>query len=652
MRDRWDDAEAPPVADPLARLVYGSRLLGGEPDLVLHGGGNTSVKATGHDVTGDPVEVLYVKGSGWDLATIEAPGFAPLRLDRLRALLRLERLSDTAMMNELRCASMDSGAPDPSVEALLHALVPHTAVLHTHADALLALTNQPDGAAIVREVFGDRVLVVPYTMPGFDLARRCAEVVPRDLRERTIGLVLSHHGLFTFGAEVEEAYRRHIELITLAERHLAARPAPAPPPAPAPRVDPLRLARLRHEVSAAAGAPMVLTRHDDPEVRAFVTRPDLEAVAGRGPVTPDHVLRTKRIPLVGSDVDGYRREYQRYFDTHRERRGAALSMLDPAPRVVLDPALGLVTAGHTARDARIAQDIYRHTIGVIEAAGRIGAYQALPEADVFDVEYWELEQAKLRRGAARPEFAGEVALVTGAASGIGRACAEALRARGAAVVGVDVDPRVAIDAVDYLGIEADVTDPAAIDTAIEAAAARFGGVDIVVAAAGVFPPTRMLKDLDMGAWRHTMAVNVDSIAYLFSRLHPFLALAPRGGRAVLIASKNAPAPGPGAAPYSASKAAAVQLARVAALEWAADGIRVNVVHPDAVFDTGLWSAEILAERARRYGMTVEEYKLRNLLGVEVTSARVGALAATLCSDVFAATTGAQITIDGGNDRVI
>jgi rhamnose utilization protein RhaD (predicted bifunctional aldolase and dehydrogenase)/NAD(P)-dependent dehydrogenase (short-subunit alcohol dehydrogenase family) len=653
MLDAWDAAAAPPSTEPLAQLVYGSRLLGREPGLVLHGGGNTSVKTTVTGITGDPVEILHVKGSGWDLATIEPAGFAPLRLDRLRALLTLDRLSDTDMMNELRCASIDAGAPDPSVESLLHALLPHDAVLHTHADALLALTNQPNGAEVVAKVFGDRVAVVPYTMPGFDLARRCARLLPEAMRGGVAGVVLLGHGLFTFGADVEEAYRRHIDLITRAERHLAERaPLSRPDPAP-PRVEPLRMARLRREVSDAAGAPMVLTRHDAPDVLSFVARPDLASVAARGPATPDHALRTKRIPLVGSDVAAYVRDYRRYFDEHRHRRGAPLSMVDPAPRVILDPGLGMVTAGRSSKDSRIASDIYRHTIGIIEMAEAIGTYTPPSAADIFDLEYWELEQAKLRRGRPAPEYTGEVALVTGAASGIGRACADALRARGAAVVGVDIDPRVAAaDDDDYLGVPADVTDPAAVDAAIARAADRFGGVDIVVAAAGVFPESRTLDRLDMEAWRRTMAVNVDSIAYLFSRLHPFLALAPRGGRVVLIASKNAPAPGPGAAPYSASKAAALQLARVAALEWAADGIRVNTVHPDAVFDTGLWTAELLRERAGNYGMTVEEYKRRNLLGVEITSARVGELAATLCSDAFAATTGAQVTIDGGNERVI
>ncbi|MGN9908545.1 bifunctional aldolase/short-chain dehydrogenase [Phytohabitans sp. LJ34] len=654
MRNAWDAATAPPASQPLEQLVYTSRLLGREPALVLHGGGNTSVKTTVTDLTGDAVDILHVKGSGWDMATIEAAGFAPLRLDRLRQLLTLDKLSDTDMMNELRCASVDAGAPDPSVETLLHALLPHTAVLHTHADALLALTNQPGGAEIVEKVFGRSVVVVPYTMPGFDLARRCADTVPGQIGPTTVGVVLLHHGLFTFGADVEEAYRRHIELISRAEQHLAERRPPAvrTSQAAAP-VDPLRLARLRHEVSGAAGVPMLLTRHGDPEIQAFVSRPDLQEIARRGPATPDHVLRTKRIPLVGADVAGYARDYRRYFEEHRERRGTALTMLDPAPRVILDPELGLLTAGRRAKEAHVAYDIYRHTIDIIELAERIGTYRALPAADIFDVEYWELEQAKLRRGRAVPDFAGEVALVTGAASGIGRACADALRARGAAVVGVDVDPGIAeLDEDDFLGAHADVTDPEAIDSAVRRAVDRFGGIDMVVAAAGVFPRSRRLAELDMSTWRRTMSVNVDSIAYLFSRLHPFLALAPRGGRAVVVASKNAPAPGPGAAPYSASKAAAVQLARVAALEWAGDGIRVNVVHPDAVFDTGLWTDEILQQRARHYAMTVEEYKRRNLLHTEITSARVADLVAVMCSDAFGATTGAQIPIDGGNERVI
>ncbi|WP_416905129.1 bifunctional aldolase/short-chain dehydrogenase [Micromonospora echinospora] len=652
MLNRWSADDAPDRSDPVAQLVYASRLLGADTGLVLHGGGNTSVKTTVTDLTGEPVEVLHVKGSGSDLATMGASGFTALRLARLRALLRLERLADTAMMNELRCARLDATAPDPSVESLLHALLPHPAVLHSHADALLTLTNQPEGRRLVEEVYGDSVVVVPYVMPGFDLARVCAELFPAQAHPGTVGMVLLNHGLFTFGADAEEAYHRHIELVGRAEERLARRTTPSRAAGSAP-VDRVRLARLRAEISEVTGAPMVLSRYDDPTVRAFLGRADLAAVATRGPVTPDHVLRTKRVPLVGTDVAGYAEEYRRYVAEHQGRARAALTMLDPAPRVVLDPELGLLTAGRRATDARMAQDIYRHTIDVIEAAEAIGGYQALPAGDIFDVEYWELEQAKLRRGGALPEFAGEVAVVTGAASGIGRACAEALQARGACVVALDRDPSVTEgDGVARLGLQVDVTDRAAVDAALDRAVERFGGVDIVVAAAGIFPASQEIAGLDPETWHRTMAVNTESVAYLFSRTHPLLALAPRGGRVVVVASRNAVAPGPGAVSYSASKAAVVQVARVAALEWASDGIRVNVLHPDAVFDTGLWTPEVLAARAAHYGLTVEQYKRRNLLGTEITSARVADLTAALCGETFAATTGAQIPVDGGNERVI
>jgi rhamnose utilization protein RhaD (predicted bifunctional aldolase and dehydrogenase)/NAD(P)-dependent dehydrogenase (short-subunit alcohol dehydrogenase family) len=662
VRDRWDKAEAPDAGDPLGQCVYGSRLLGAEPTLVLHGGGNTSVKTTVEGLVEGPIEVLYVKGSGWDLATIERAGFTALRLGRTRDLLRLERLSDRQMMNELRCARLDAAAPDPSVESLLHALLPHPAVQHSHADALIALTNQPDGAALVRRVFGDTVVIVPYVMPGFDLARLCALTVPGKLTEATHGLVLLNHGLFTFGATTEEAYSRHVELIGRAEQFLAdhaggsvaAGSVAAGEARTRPVIDTVDLARLRRQISDAAGIPMVVSRHDDHAIRGFVSRPDLTSLAQRGPLTPDHVIRTKRVPLVGQDVGGYVELYHEYFATHRSRRGESLVMVDPAPRVLLDPSFGMLTAGPRVTDAAIAADIYRHTIDVITRAEAVGRYEALPAADIFDVEYWELEQAKLARAGARAPFAGEVAVVTGAASGIGRACALALRSRGAAVVGLDRNPHVAhtVDAPDFLGLSVDVTDAEAVDAALRRGVERFGGVDIVVAAAGVFPDTQHIAALDPHTWRTTMAVNVDAIAWLFSRLHPVLALSPRGGRVVAIASKNVPAPGPGAAAYSASKAALTQLVRVAALEWAADRIRVNAVHPDAVFDTGLWTEHVLRERAARYGLTVDEYKRRNLLGREITSGQVGDLVATLCDEPFAATTGAQIPVDGGNERVI
>ncbi|MDQ2846286.1 MAG: bifunctional aldolase/short-chain dehydrogenase [Actinomycetota bacterium] len=656
MRSSWDSTAAPLA--PLEQAAYGSRLLGGEKSLVLHGGGNTSIKSTVTDVTGAEVQVLYIKGSGYDLASIPAKGFVPLRLSRLRQLLELDSLSDPQMVNELRCARMDASAADPSVESLLHALLPQPAVQHSHADVIVTLTNLVDGESMVREVFGDDVVVVPYAMPGFELAAAVARRWPTAAHHGTLGLVLLNHGLFTVGSDTRQTYERHVELIDRAERFLAARTsAPSQQPAPAlADVPAVELAQLRNTISTAAGAPMIVSRDAAERTARFVGRGDLADVATRGPATPDHIIRTKRLPLIGTDVDGYGAAYAEYFRRNASRRadGAELTALDPAPRVLLDPRIGMLTVGRTAKDADIAADIYHHTMDIIEAGEDLGGYQALGEAELFDVEYWDLEQAKLRRAGEPAMFAGQVAVVTGAASGIGKACAAALLAAGAAVIGLDLAAGVAdaFGVAGYHGVRVDVTDADAVDAALLAGVERFGGVDIVVVSAGVFAASAPIAELDADAWRKTMSVNVDSVATLFRSVHPLLALSPAGGRVAVIASKNVPAPGPGAAAYSASKAALTQLSRVAALEWAPDGIRVNLVHPDAVFDTGLWTPELLAERAGRYGMTVDEYKRRNLLRTAVSSDLVAAAVLRLCSDEFAATTGAQLPIDGGSDRVV
>jgi rhamnose utilization protein RhaD (predicted bifunctional aldolase and dehydrogenase)/NAD(P)-dependent dehydrogenase (short-subunit alcohol dehydrogenase family) len=655
MQDRWDTDRA--GDDPVDQCVYCSRLIGADPDLVLHGGGNSSVKVSWPDIGGRTVDALRVKGSGWDMGTLEAPGLTPLRLDRLGELLALDELRDRDMMRELAAARLDPAAPNPSVESLLHAYLPHRAVQHSHADVIVNITNLGDPEAVAREIYGDRVVVVPYVMPGFDLARLVREVWPTQAHDATVGMVLCNHGLFTFGDDSATAYRRHVELITLAEHWLAREAPQAATGTPPPAVEVLAtdLAELRRTLSEVVGAPVVVQRHTDEVVRRFVARPDLASVADRGPLTPDHVIRTKRVPMVGRDVGAYTEAYRAYVDEHRHRARGELVELDPAPRVVLDPAWGMLTVGRTAKDATIAADIYHHTMAVVaRAEDHLGGYVALEPAHLFDVEYWELEQAKLTRAGAPPELAGTVALVTGAASGIGRACVDELLGRGAAVVGLDRDERV-VDAAAgpaWLGVTADVTDPEAQRRAVQVAVERFGGVDIAVVSAGSFSGLGPIAERDAAAWRSTFALNVDAVADLLARLHGVLRLSPVGGRVVVIGSKNVPAPGPGAAAYSASKAAVTQLARVAALEWAPDRIRVNVVHPDAVFDTALWTDEMLAARAARYDMTVAEYKRRNLLGVEVTAAGVARAVVALCGDAFAGTTGAQIPIDGGNDRVV
>ena len=657
MKSLWNDTEAAGYQGDLALRVYTSRLLGHDPSLVLHGGGNTSVKIRARNILGEEEDLLYVKGSGWDLETIEEAGFPPVRLDHLVALSRLPALSDMEMVNELRTHMTRASAPTPSVEAILHAIIPHRYVDHTHSDTVIAITNTADGEARAREIFGADCVIVPYVMPGFDLARLCAERFAAEADERTIGMVLLNHGIFSFGASARESYERMIALVSRAEDYLKKHGAwtlefPAPPPS----LDALRtgIAELRLEASRAAGFPLLLCCHQDERSLAFAQRPDLARIARSGPATPDHVIRTKRLPMLGRNIAHYVDEYKDYFETHEPQARDRKTMLDPAPRVILDPVLGVCTLGRSARDAGIVADIYAHTIEVILRAEALGGYQALPAKDIFDVEYWDLEQAKLKQAGKPAAFAGEVALVTGAASGIGLACARSLLARGAAVIGLDLSGEIAgaLDHPGWLGLPCDVTDEAALQAAIETGVRHFGGLDMLILNAGVFPAGCRIEALDGEAWRKVMAVNLDANLTLMREAHPLLKLAPRGGRVVAVGSRNVAAPGLGAASYSASKAALNQLIRVASLEWGNDGIRVNTVHPDAVFDTGIWTPEVLRARAEHYGLTVEQYKTRNVLRTEVRSHDVAELVAELCGPLFARTTGAQIPIDGGSDRVI
>lgn len=658
MQSLWNDQEAARFTTDLAQRVYTSRLLGRDHTLVLHGGGNTSVKLVEKNIFGDEEHILYVKGSGWDLESIEEQGFTPVRLEPVRKLGDLTALSDPRMVSELARQITRPGAPAPSVETILHAILPYKFVDHTHADAVLAVTNTADGEQRIRSIYGDAVVVIPYVMPGFDLARLCAERFRAEKKTGTIGMVLLNHGIFSFGATAGESYGRMIDLVSRAENYLKsqrawelshARPAVTAAPLRAER------AKLRHAVSRAAGVPMIMASHVDDKSLTFAQQSDVGEVSQEGPATPDHVLRTKRVPMVGRDVESYAREYGAYFARHAPAAKEPKTMLDAAPRVVLDPELGLCAVGRMPKDAGIVADLYAHTIDVIRRATALGGYRALPERDIFEVEYWDLEQAKLRKAGRPPEFAGEVVLVTGAASGIGKACVEAFLTQGAAVIGMDIDP--AIETLltgrrEFKGIRCDVTSESQLERALEAGVQAFGGLDMLVLNAGIFPGGRPIDELPLDEWQRVMSVNLDSNAALLRLCSPLLKLAPRAGRVVVIGSKNVPAPGPGAAAYSASKAALTQLARVAALEWGKDGIRVNVIHPNAVFDTALWTEEVLNARAKHYGMTVDAYKRNNVLKTEVTSADVAGLAVAMCGPVFAKTTGAQVPVDGGNDRVI
>lgn len=641
----------------LADRVRTSRLLGQNKSLVLHGGGNTSVKITEKDIFGVEEEILYVKGSGWDLETIDAEGFSPVVSKHLKALASLPALSDSMMVNELVTHLKKASAPVPSVEAILHAIIPFRFVDHTHADAVVAITNSVNGESIIREIYGNSVVIVPYIMPGFDLSKLCADILAKEMTPDTIGIVLLNHGIFSFGNTADESYQRMLDLVKVAESYLEKNTSVNIPETPAIHSTELslELASLRKTIASHAGFPVIMKRYSDSKSMYFCNRKDLTVISQQGPATPDHVIRTKRLPVAGRDIDQYVTEYKKYFEENEPAAKDRKKILDPAPRVVLDPVAGVCTIGKTAKDAMIVGDIYDHTIDIILRGDSLGGYRALSAKDIFDVEYWELEQAKLQKAGKSPAFTGEIALVTGAASGIGKACVESLLKRGACVVGLDRSESILTlfkGNPAFLGAVCDITSKTDLQKALIDCADHFGGLDMLVLNAGIFPAGKPIELLASEDWQRVMDVNLNANLTILRESFPFLKLAPRGGRIVIIGSKNVAAPGPGAAAYSASKAALNQLARIAAMEWGKEGIRVNTVHPNAVFDTGLWSDDILASRAKSYGLSVEAYKKNNILGTEVTSSDVSELAAELCGSLFSKTTGAQIPVDGGNDRVI
>jgi len=657
MKNLWNDADTKELKSDLALRVYTSRLLGQDSSLVLHGGGNTSVKITETNIVGEQEEVLYVKGSGWDLASIEKAGFSPVRMAHMVKLGKLESLSDPQMVNELNTHLTSLLAPAPSVETILHAILPFKYVDHTHADAVVTVSNTANGEKRIREIYGDRVVIVPYVMPGFDLSKDVSRLFSEQATDNTEGMVLLNHGIFSFGSTAKQAYDRMIDLVGLAEKYLISQNAwKIEKPLGDINSKSIRneIAQLRRSVSTVIGSPVLLNLTNSKRGIDFSNRDDVVDIATRGPVTPDHVIRTKRIPMIGRDLEQYVKEYVSYFNTYEPNAKERKSMLDAAPRVILDQDFGLCAVGKNMSEIGIIADLYEHTMQCILKAENLGGWQALPASDIFDLEYWDLEQAKLQKSANTPEFQGEVVLITGAASGIGKACVESFLARGCAVVGIDLDISIesTSSSVNYLGLVCDVTNENALKDMLERSARYFGGIDMLVLNAGIFPGGKIVANLATDEWRKVFSVNLDANLILLREIYPLLKLAPNKGRVVIIGSKNVSAPGPGAASYSASKAALNQLMRILAMEWGGDGIRLNTLHPNAVFDTGIWTDEVLEARAKHYRLSVDEYKTNNILKVEVSSIDVAELAAEMCGALFSKTTAAEVPVDGGNDRVI
>src|SRR6185295_14155673 len=343
--------------------VYTSRLLGRDRSLVLHGGGNTSVKLREKDLFGEEQDVLYVKGSGWDLETIEPAGFTPVTLSYVQRLAKLPKLSDPQMVNELATHMLKAGAPAPSVETILHAILPYPYVDHTHADAVLSVSNSPQGDERIREIYGDRVVVIPYIMAGFDLAAFCAREFPKQAKKDCIGMVLLSHGIFSFGKDARESYERMIELVGMAEQYLEKKGAwRVEVSGNKEKINRQEIASLRLAFSDQAGFPLVLKVNPNGKFLGFAQRRDLEKLSQQGPATPDHVIRTKPFPMLGRDVPGYAKKYQDYFQRFSSSAKEKKTMLDAAPRMALDASLGFVAAGRTAKDTAIVEELYDHTI--------------------------------------------------------------------------------------------------------------------------------------------------------------------------------------------------------------------------------------------------------------------------------------------------
>ncbi len=678
MENKWNDSDAKAaiekykdVAEDIALRVYTSRLIGADPSLVLHGGGNTSVKSRTRNKVNEEVDVLYVKGSGWDLDTLEPPGLPGVLLDHLQKLRSLDRLSDEEMVNEQRTHLLDASSPNPSVETLLHAFLPHKFIDHSHADASLIIANQPDAEKICRDIYGDRIGIVSYIMPGFALAKASAEVYEKN--PDVEGLMLINHGLFTFGKTAKESYDRHIDAVNIAEKYINKVPlitlTPLEGPALTAGEEVLLTALgpiLRGLYREQSGKDWVLHHRADTQV--FASSKECEIWSQIGTATPDHVIRTKQKALLlniqqWQDPDNLRQEvsqalnnycesYRQYFETNKTLKGVDKTELDRLPRVLLVAGLGLVTIGKTVKEARIAADIYQHTIDILHKSFSVGDYQPLGSSDLFDMEYWSLEQAKLGKSKA-PVLQGKVVYITGAASGIGLASAKLFAEQGANLFLADVTEDNLNAAAEEIrkkskvGVATkvlDVTDESSVRQSFGQLVQIFGGIDILISNAGN-ALQGAIGEVDMKILRASFELNFFAHQVLAAEALRLFLIQKSGGVLLFNASKAAFNPGKNFGPYALPKAALVALTKQYALDYGAEGIRSNAVNADRI-RTALFSEDVLKERAQMRGLSPDEYFKSNLLQQEVydTDVAQGFLSLALAEK----TTGSIIAIDGGN----
>ncbi|MCY4260013.1 MAG: bifunctional aldolase/short-chain dehydrogenase [Rhodobacteraceae bacterium] len=676
MRSQWNQSELDSliatcadngISEDLAIRTYTTRLLGQDPELVLHGGGNTSVKTRMTDATGITHDVLCVKGSGWDMGTIEPAGLPAVELQPLAALARLESLSDHDLVAAQRRMLLDPMAPNPSIEAVLHAILPCKHVDHTHANAIVSLTNQPDGEDRIRDLFPETT-IVPYVFPGFLLAKACQDIL--DSVAGVSSLVLLNHGIFTFNDDPRQSYEDMIAMCTKAKacldggnpRPFAARTLPDISPPIADFAPVLRGALARE--TAIEGRPdrWILHHRTSDEIRHFVDGREIGDYATRGNATPDHSIRIKRFGMISPPpgagtlaayadslkraVRDYADAYCAYFDRNNARVGGDRTCLDPIPRVVYVPGVGLFGVGRTGKEARVAADVAEATVNVITRAEGIGTFEALGEEELFDIEYWSLEQAKIAKSAEKPLHR-QVVLVTGAASGLGREAARVFLDDGAEVALLDVNTAALEEtaaAIGGAGFACDVTDEAAVERAIRAVVERFGGIDILISNAGAAHQGRLI-DVDEEVFRASHELNFWSHHYVARACVAVMEKQGTGGALVFNVSKQALNPGAGLGPYGTSKAALLALVKQYAIEHGAAGITSNAVNADRI-RTNLLTDDFVRERAAARGISPEEYMRGNLVRREVLARDVAEAFLHLAK--ARKTSGAVLTVDGGN----
>jgi rhamnose utilization protein RhaD (predicted bifunctional aldolase and dehydrogenase)/NAD(P)-dependent dehydrogenase (short-subunit alcohol dehydrogenase family) len=671
---RDDDAEAmvahyapKGINRDLALRTYTTRLLGGEPRLVLHGGGNTSVKTRVEDLVGDVHEVLCVKGSGWDMGVIEPAGLPAVKIAPLLKARKLEKLPDEDMVTLQRANLVDPASPNPSVEALLHAFLPQKFVDHTHSTGVLAIADLADSMARSREVFGPKMGYVPYVMPGFALAKLAANVYDQD--SSVEGLILDKHGIFTFGETAREAYDRMIHYVTVAEdyvRHHGKNPfTPVTLPeglATARDIAPMLRGAVAVNKGAGSFDRMVSVFRATPAIQDFVNAAEVKDMASRGVSTPDLSIRIKTGPMVleaptdlvpyrdhiNTRVAAYMEDYAAYFRDNDARDSVQRTMLDPMPRLTLVPGLGMFGHGRTLRDAAIAVDVGEMWIEAARDAESVGRFEPVSLPDLFDLEYWSLEQAKLAGAKPKP-FTGQVAIVTGGAGAIGAATAKAFAREGAHVAVLDLDGAKADDVAKAtgngaIGLACDVTDPASVRAAYDAVIDRFGGVDILVSNAGA-AWEGAIATLDDATLRKSFELNFFAHQTMAQSAVGIMKAQGTGGVILFNVSKQAVNPGPNFGAYGLPKAALLFLSRQYALEHGKDGIRVNAVNPDRI-RSGLLNDDMIGARSKSRGVSVQDYMAGNLLKREVTAEHVAQ--AFVHQALAERTTGDVTTVDGGN----